>query len=61
MVEYDMDEEDVAWLSTWSSHVFTNPEFSICNVFFVKNIVNLKKKNKLSLHFAIYFDQGFLN
>ena len=44
MVEYDMDEEDVAWLSTWSSHIFANPEFSICNVFFVKKIVFPKEK-----------------
>ena len=32
-------------LRTCSSHVFTNPEFSICNLFFEKKLVVFLEKN----------------
>ena len=45
-------------LRTWSSHVFTNPQFSILIVFSRKKIfILIKKKNKqFYCHFMIYFD-----
>ena len=43
-------------LCTFSSHVFTNPEFSICNWFFGENIGFLIEMTVILLVFLINFD-----